>query len=116
MHPATSWGCGGRGCQEEGLTLSLLTLSLLGEACAGFATAVHAQGLACLALDGQAHFPLATPLAAVFTPNYRVPLSARLRSAGSGLRLTDVGGSLQLNGTGHFLLAADVPEKLICFA
>jgi alkylation response protein AidB-like acyl-CoA dehydrogenase len=114
--PGHEMGVWGRSCQGEGLTLSLLTLSLLGEACAGFATAVHAQGLACLALDGQAHFSPATLLAAVFTPNYGVPLSARLRSEGSGLRITDTGEALQLNGTSHFLLAADMPERLVCFA
>jgi alkylation response protein AidB-like acyl-CoA dehydrogenase len=114
--PGYDLGVWGRGCQEEGLTRSLLTLSFLGEACAGFATAVHAQGLACLALDKQIHFPPATSLAAAFTLDYGVPLSARTRSVGSGLRLMDNGDTLQLDGTSHFLLAADAPQGLVCFA
>ena len=114
--PGYELGVWGRICQEEGLAQSLLTLSLLGEACAGFATAVHAQGLACLALDKVVHLPPATPLAAAFMPNYGVPLSARLWSGGSGLQLADVGDALNLNGRSHFLLAADAPEKLVCFA
>jgi alkylation response protein AidB-like acyl-CoA dehydrogenase len=114
--PGYELGVWGRGCQAEGPMRSLLSLSFLGEACAGFATAVHAQGLACLALDGQVHFPPATPLAAVFTPNYGVPLSARPRSVGSGLRLLDDGDALQLDGASHFLLAAGAPQRLACFA
>ena len=114
--PGYELGVWGQHCHQEGLTRSLLTLSLLGEACAGFATAAHAQGLACLALDGQTHFPPTTLLAAAFTPNYGIPLSTRLRSEGSGLRLTEAGGGLRLDGTGHFLLAAGAPEWLVCFA
>lgn len=116
--PGYELGVWGRACQEEGLGRSLLTLSMLGQACAGLAVAVHAQGLACLALDGQRDFPVATPLAAVFTPSYGVPLSARLRETGSGLQVADAadGEALQLHGAGHFLLSAARPAKLICFA
>jgi alkylation response protein AidB-like acyl-CoA dehydrogenase len=116
--PGYALGVWGRACLEEGLGRSLLTLSILAQVCAGLATAVHAQGLACLALNGQRHFPVATPLAAVFTPNYGVPLSAQLRETGSGLQVTEdaAGKALQLHGTGHFLLSAARPEKLVCFA
>ncbi len=117
--PGYELGVWGRGCQSEGPTLSLLTLSLLGETCAGFATAVHAQGLACLALpalNGNVDLPPSAPLAAVFSPHYGVPLSMRLQSHDSGLRLTEKNDVLELNGTAHFLLAADVPRRLICFA
>jgi alkylation response protein AidB-like acyl-CoA dehydrogenase len=109
-------GVWGYGCREEGLTRSLLALSLLGEACAGFATAVHAQGLACLALDAQSQFPPGTPLAAAFTPHYGISLSARIPASATGLELMDVEGTLQLNGTAHFLLAAEPPQMLVCFA
>jgi alkylation response protein AidB-like acyl-CoA dehydrogenase len=109
-------GIWGHGCREEGLMRSLLALSLLGEACAGFATAVHAQGLACLALDAQSQFLPGTPLAAVFTPHYGIPLSARIPASATGLELSTVGGALRLNGTAHFLLAAELPQMLVCFA
>ena len=114
--PGYELGVWGQACHEEGSTRSLLALSLLGEACAGTACAIHAQGLACLALNGQRHVQSAAWLAAVFSPNYGVPLSARLKSEGSGLRLMKVGDVLELNGTSHFLLAPDRPDKLICFA
>lgn len=116
--PGHELGVWGRDCRQEGLRRSLLTLAALGQACAGFAVAVHAQGLACLAGERRVDFPLATPLAAVFTPHYGVPLSARLRSVGSGLQLSgaNAGQTCQLNGASHFLLAAEAPQKLICFA
>jgi hypothetical protein len=114
--PGYELGVWGRDCWGEGVGRSLLTLSILGQACAGFATAVHAQGLACLALDGRGAGAAATPLAAVFMPHYGVPLSAHLRALGSGLQLSGMGDALQLDGMGHFALAAEVPEKLVCFA
>lgn len=110
--PGHHLGVWGTHCQTEGLTLSLLTLSILAEACAGFATAVHAQGLACLALDGRAHFPQDTPLAAVFMPAYGLPL----RPEGSGLHLTEGESGAILRGMGHFFLSAEPPQALICFA
>jgi len=113
--PGYDLGVWGQACHEEGLTRSLLTLSLLGEVCAGYACAIHAQGIACLALNGQRHLSSAA-LAAVFTPNYGIPLCERSISEGSGLRLARADGVLRLNGTGHFLLAADRPCKLVCFA
>jgi alkylation response protein AidB-like acyl-CoA dehydrogenase len=109
-------GVWGQACHEEGLARSLLTLSLLGEACAGVACAIHAQGLACLTLNGQTYSSPANWLAAAFSPNYGVPLSARLESQGSGLRLMNVGNAVELSGTSHFLLAPDRPDTLVCFA
>jgi alkylation response protein AidB-like acyl-CoA dehydrogenase len=114
--PGYELGVWGQHFQEEGLALSLLTLSLLSEACAGFAAAVHAQGLACLASGAQANCPPATPVAAAYTPSYGIPLGARMQSEGSGLRLTGRGDALELSGTAHFLLACAEPQTLICFA
>ncbi len=114
--PGYELGAWGEACWGEGAARSLLALSHLGEACAGLATAAHAQGLACLALDGQVQLAPATPLAAAFTHHYSVPLSPRAESAGDGLRLLEAGGELGLEGTAHFLLAAEPPEKLVCLA
>jgi hypothetical protein len=114
--PGYELGVWGRDCWGEGAGRSLLTLAVLGQVCAGFATAVHAQGVACLALDGRGDCAAATPLAAVFMPPYGVPLSARLRTVGSGLQLSGTGDALRLHGTGHFALAAEAPRKLVCFA
>ena len=105
--PGHELGVWGAHCREEGLALSLLTLSLLAESCAGFAAAVHAQGLACLALEGRARLPAGQALAAVYMPAYGLPLGA----AGSGLCL-----GAALSGTGHYLLAAEPPQALVCFA
>jgi len=109
-------GVWGQGCHTEGLKRSLLTLAILGEACAGFATAIHAQGLACLALGESSLVAPGTTLAAAFTLDYGIPLGTRLEPEDSGLQWVDVEGDLQLNGTAHFVLAAEVPDKLICFA
>lgn len=116
--PGYELGVWGRACLEEGPALSLSTLALLAEVCAGFALAIHAQGLACLAL-GQAHagsgrapFAPDIPLAAAFTPAYGIPL----RAEGSGLLLQETDGRQQLNGTTHFLLAAEPPRTVLSFA
>ncbi len=115
--PGYELGVWGRDCFEEGLHRSLLTLASLGRACAGFAAAVHAQGLACLALDGRAgDLAAATSLAAFFMPNYGVPLGARAREAGGGLRLSGAGDGLILDGVSYFALAVEAPVKLLCFA
>jgi hypothetical protein len=111
-HPGHELGVWGQHCREEGAGLSLLALSLLGEACAGFAAAVHAQGLGCLALDGQEGFPPGAALAAAFTPHYGLPFGPE----GSGLRLEGQEGGLRLHGGSHFLLAAGPPAGLVCFA
>lgn len=122
MAPGYELGVWGRSCASEGLGLSLLTLSLLGEACAGFAAAVHAQGLGCLALNGgepiapSAMPGVGTPMAAVFSPDYGIPFSIRRTFAGGGLTVSPEGDALVLNGTGHFLLAAGPPRALVCFA
>jgi hypothetical protein len=110
--PGHELGVWGTHCCEEGLAHSLLILSLLGESCAGFAAAVHAQGLACLALGAGARLSPGTPLAAVLMPDYGIPLSDRLRSEGNGLWWVE--GTIQ--GSAHFLLAAELPQKLVCFA
>jgi alkylation response protein AidB-like acyl-CoA dehydrogenase len=110
--PGHELGVWGTHCREEGLALSLLTLSLLAESCAGFATAIHAQGLACLALNGQARFPPAHPMAAAYLPAYGIPL----RIEGSSLCLDTEEGTPALSGTGHYLLAAEPPQALVCFA
>jgi alkylation response protein AidB-like acyl-CoA dehydrogenase len=111
------WGVWGCACHEEGLRRSLLALSVLGEACAGFAAAVHAQGLACLALGGNTSLPVATVLASAFAPDYGVILSAE-RPITDGLWLTAAGTSatVQLDGSAFFLLAAEQPTRLVCFA
>jgi alkylation response protein AidB-like acyl-CoA dehydrogenase len=124
--PGYELGVWGRDCHEEGLRRSLLTLESLGRACAGFAAAVHAQGLACLALDGVAgNLPTGTPLAVFFMPNYGIPIGARARlgrersverEAGGGLRLSGAGDDLQLDGASYFALAAEAPARLVCFA
>jgi hypothetical protein len=114
--PGYTFGVWGRICQKEGLKASLLALSILGEACAGFATAVHAQGLACLAMIGEAQYTTATNLSVVFMPQYGVPLSFHPPLVGTGLQLVDAEGSPKWNGTGHFLLAAEAPDKLVCYA
>lgn len=110
------YGVWGQLCQTEGLELSLLTLSTLGEACAGFATAVHTQGLGCLATGGQADHPPGTLLSPVLWPNYGLPLGGSERSAGSGLRLMDEEGNLFMKGSSHFFLVAAEPGRLVCFA
>jgi alkylation response protein AidB-like acyl-CoA dehydrogenase len=120
--PGYELGVWGRNCAKEGLGHSLLTLSLLGEACAGFAAAVHAQGLGCLALNGSeaiapsARFADGAPLAAVFSPNYGIPLSIRRSFVGSGMTVSQETDALVLDGTGHFLLAVAPPRALVCFA
>lgn len=111
-HPGHELGVWGQHCREEGAGLSLLALSTLGEACGGFAAAVHAQGLACLALDGQGDFPPGVLLAAVFMPHYGLPFGPE----GSGLWLEGQGDGLRLRGESHFLLAAGPPAGLVCFA
>jgi alkylation response protein AidB-like acyl-CoA dehydrogenase len=123
--PGHELGVWGNHCHQEGLELSLLTLALLAEACAGFATAVHAQGLACLALstaEGREDNELrsltsqpGTVLGAAFTPYYGIPLNARFGQEGSGLHLVDE-GDLFLSGASHFLLAPGPPQALVCFA
>jgi alkylation response protein AidB-like acyl-CoA dehydrogenase len=113
--PGYEYGVWGQLCHAEGLELSLLTLSALGEACAGFAMAVHAQGLGCLAAGGEVHYPPGTSLAAALWPDYGLPLGSLERSAGSGLQLLDGGADLLLTGSSHFFFAADEPERLICF-
>jgi len=114
--PGYEMGVWGRACVEEGLWPSLASLSILGEVCAGFATTVHAQGLGCLALDGQACCPSGTLISAAFTPSYGIPLSARLQSDGSGLSLEHVGDHDELNGGIQFLLAPEEPARIVCFA
>lgn len=124
--PGHDLGVWGTHCWQEGLELSLLTLSHLGAACAGLATAIHAQGLACLALSSPAldafshagyrgrpaRFPAGSLLAAAFVPHYGLPL----RKEGSGLRLGEAEGQFQLEGISHFLLAAGPPQGVTCFA
>jgi alkylation response protein AidB-like acyl-CoA dehydrogenase len=131
--PGYELGIWGALCLSEGLDLSLLALTHLGEACAGLATAIHAQGLACLALSHAAPervglplepgasaghrqrphpFPAGSLLAAAFMPHYGLPL----REEGSGLRLVEADGRFRLEGTSHFLLAAGPPQGLVCFA
>jgi alkylation response protein AidB-like acyl-CoA dehydrogenase len=51
-------------------------------------------------------------LAAAFMPHYGLPL----REEGSGLRLLNAGGQLQLDGGSHFLMAAGSPQGVVCFA
>jgi alkylation response protein AidB-like acyl-CoA dehydrogenase len=114
--PSYEMGVWGQLCREEGLALSLSALSILGEACAGFAAMVHAQGLGCLALDGVDHLPGRTLVSVVFTPSYGVPLSSRLQEEGSGLKLREVGEGYELSGASHFCLAAREPDYLVCFA
>jgi alkylation response protein AidB-like acyl-CoA dehydrogenase len=123
--PGYELGVWGSHCHEEGLGLSLLVLALLAEACAGFATAVHAQGLACLALsiaagreDARPHPPTLEPgtiLGAAFMPYYGIPLSVRFGQEGSGLQLVEE-EDLLLSGASHFLLASGLPQALVCFA
>jgi alkylation response protein AidB-like acyl-CoA dehydrogenase len=110
------WGVWGRACLQEGVSHSLATLSTLGEVCAGFATAVHAQGLACLALDRAFSIPPAFPLAAAFTPGYGLALDLRNAAGGYELRVSDSGAGPQLDGSVRFLIAAERPQKLVCFA
>jgi alkylation response protein AidB-like acyl-CoA dehydrogenase len=125
--PGHVLGVWGSHCHEEGLGVSLLTLALLAEACAGFAAAVHAQGLACLALPASAGWEGDAPaqslplepgilLGAAFTPYYGIPLSTRFGQEGTGLHLVEEGGQLFLSGSSHFLLAAGPPRALVCFA
>ena len=124
--PGHELGVWGSHCHEEGLGLSLLTLALLGEACAGFATVVHAQGLACLALSTAARqldsgvqslrLEPGTGLGAAFTPFYGISLSARFGQEGTGLHLLEEDRDLFLNGASHFLLAPGRPQALACFA
>jgi alkylation response protein AidB-like acyl-CoA dehydrogenase len=124
--PGHELGVWGSHCHEEGLGLSLLALALLGEACAGFAAAVHAQGLACLALSIRAGsrdsrlpsltFEPGACLGAAVTPYYGIPLSTRFGQEGTGLHLVEEGANLFLSGTSHFLLAAGMPQALVCFA
>lgn len=113
-------GVWGALCWEEGLALSLLALTHLGEACAGLATAIHAQGLACLAVSQPASDRAGVPppfltgslLAVAFMPYYGLPL----REEGSGLRLIEAGGRLELDGSSHFVLAGGPVEVVVCFA
>jgi alkylation response protein AidB-like acyl-CoA dehydrogenase len=119
-------GVWGSHCHSEGPGLSLMVLALLAEACAGFATAVHAQGLACLALSSAARvansrpqsptFQPRTVLGAAFVPGYGIPLSTRFGEEGTGLHLVEEDEVLFLSGTSHFLLAAGPPQALVCFA
>ncbi len=110
------YGVWGQLCHAEGLELSLLILSALGEACAGLATLVHAQGLGCLAAGGEAHYPPGTSVAAVLWPNYGLPIGSADRSTGSGLTLSGGGADLFLSGSSHFFFAAGDPKRLVCFA
>ncbi len=122
--PGYELGVWGVHCWEEGLERSLLALSILGEACAGLATAVHAQGLACLAItrhksegeNGLFFLREDAVLTAAYMPRYGLPLGTRFGPEGSGLRLEEVALGARLVGTGHFLLAAGQPAALVCFA
>jgi alkylation response protein AidB-like acyl-CoA dehydrogenase len=122
--PGYELGVWGTHCWAEGAARSLLALAHLGEACAGLAAAVHAQGLACLALarhnaghpEGEAGWAPGRWLATACLPGYGIPLSARLGPEGSGLWLAGGGDRPTLSGTAHFLLAAGPPEMLVCFA
>jgi len=114
--PGFEMGVWGRDCLEEGLLSSLASLSILGEVCAGFATSVHAHGLGCLALDGRSCCSPGALISAAFTPSYGIPLSARLRTSGSGLSLARRGDNYELNGKLYFLLAPAKPARIVCFA
>jgi acyl-CoA dehydrogenase len=122
--PGYELGVWGTHCWAEGTDRSLLALAHLGEACAGLAAAVHAQGLACLALarrkvsrsEEQSGWVPGRWLAAAYMAAYGIPLSARLGPEGSGLWLEGGEDRLTLSGTAQFLLAAGPPETLVCFA
>ena len=122
--PGYELGVWGTYCWAEGLARSLLVLAHLGEACAGLAAAVHAQGLACLAIgrpgaehsEERAGWAPGRWLAAAYLPAYGIPLSTRLGPEGSGLWLEGNTDRPRLNGTAHFLLSAGPLLALVCFA
>jgi alkylation response protein AidB-like acyl-CoA dehydrogenase len=122
--PGYELGVWGIHCWAEGPARSLLVLAHLGEACAGVAAVVHAQGLACLTLgridaECREERPRWAPgrrLTAAYLPAYGIPLSTRSGPEGSGLWLEEDRDRLKLTGTAHFLLAAGLPEGLVCFA
>lgn len=105
-HDAGVWG---RHTLESGAALSLVTLGTLAETCAGFAAAVHAQGIGCLALDGES--TEGTTVGAAFMPAFGIPLDER--TAFDVCRLED---DSTLRGTAHFVASAAAPESLACFA
>lgn len=102
-------GVWGRHVLESGTALSTVTLGVLAEACAGFAAAVHAQGIGCLALDGTASEHAV--VGAAFMPAFGVPLDER--TAGDVVQLGEDG---TLSGTAHFVASARDPSVLACFA
>ncbi|MFA5889858.1 MAG: acyl-CoA dehydrogenase family protein [Actinomycetota bacterium] len=105
-HDAGVWG---RHALESGAALSLVTLSTLAETCAGFAAAVHAQGIGCLALDGES--AEGAIVGAAFMPPLGIPLDER--TAPDVCRVQEDG---TLHGTAHFVTSAGAPESLACFA
>ena len=107
-------GVWGRHILREGCRLSLLTLSMLGEVCAGLATAVHAQGIGALALDGSECVPSGATVGAGFLPAFGLALDRR--TAPDVLHIERDAGGKHLKGRAHFILASGRPDWLVCFA
>lgn len=114
--PGFVTGVWGRGVVEENLRPSLRVLSILGEISAGFAAMIHAQGLACLALDGAPVFPARARLALGWLSEYGIPIGWRGGSAGAGMALRSASGVLYLEGTLRFLIASGSPQGYLLFA
>ena len=113
--PGFTTGIWGRWTWTERLGLSLHALARLGEACAGFALALHAQGIACAALEGARFFPRGAQLTLGGWPAYGIPIHP---SAGeeAGLHFTRSDGDLLLEGRSWFLVSAGPPQGLLLFA
>ena len=105
-HDAGVWG---RHALESGAALSLVTLDTLAETCAGFAAAVHAQGIGCLALDGES--TEGRIVGAAFMPPFGIPLDER-----TAPDVCHLEGDATLHGTAHCVASAAAPESLACFA
>lgn len=109
--PEDDWGVWGDHVITHGCGLDLANLATLATACAGLGAAVHAHGIARLAVGG--HHELVEPgdrLAAVFVPAYGVALDPRTRAG--GVRLTSRG----LSGASPFVWSTGEPDALVVAA
>jgi len=114
--PGFATGIWGRWAWTERLGLSLHALARLGEACAGFALALHAQGIACAALEGARVFPRGTRLALGGLLADGISPSPFAGEEENGLRVTGPHDHPLLEGRSWFLISAGPPQGLLLFA
>ncbi len=115
-------GVWGRHVLGDGCRISFVALASLAESCAGLASAVHAQGIGCLALDGwfgtvagvSPGQRVAT--AAVFVPRYGVAFDERTLRDGVRYVAESATAPPCVHGASPFVWALERPDWLVVVA